>query len=53
MTNRRVQDSNSKFAAEDLQRDLRRRQAWDATNYIRSLDKFAKDVPAFNIEGQS
>ena len=28
-------------------------RAWDAKNYIRSLDSFAKEVPAFNINGQS
>ena len=31
----------------------KRRRAWDAKNYIRSLDSFAKKVPAFNIDGQS
>ena len=24
---------------------------WDAMNYIRGLDSFAKDIPAFNIKG--
>ena len=27
-------------------------RVWDAKNYIRSLDSFAKEVPAFNIKGQ-
>ena len=31
----------------------KRNRAWDANNYIRSLDYFAKEVPAFNIHGQS
>ena len=55
MTNRHVQGSNSKFATEDKQSGscANRRQAWDAQNYIRSLDSFAKDVPSFNIKGQS
>ena len=29
------------------------KRAWDARNYVRNLDIFAKDVPAFNINGQS
>ena len=29
------------------------KRAWDARNYVRGLDIFAKDVPAFNINGQS
>ena len=55
MTNRHVQGSNSKIAAKDRQGGgcASRRQAWDAKNYIRSLDSFAKEVPAFNIQGQS
>ena len=28
-------------------------RAWDATNYIRSLDSFGKEVPAFNLHGQT
>lgn len=28
-----------------------RGSSWDATNYVRSLDSFAKDIPAFNIAG--
>ena len=28
-------------------------RVWDAQNYIRSLDSFAKEIPAFNIHGQS
>ena len=55
MTNRHAQGSNSKIAAKDKQGGscASRRQAWDAKNYIRSLDSFAKEVPAFNIQGQS
>ena len=55
MTNRHAQGSNSKITAKDIQGGscARRRQAWDAQNYIRSLDSFAKEVPAFNIQGQS
>ena len=34
-------------------RNVFKSRAWDATNYIRSLDSFAKEVPAFNINGQS
>ena len=26
-------------------------RAWDARNYIRSLDSYGKNVPTFNIEG--
>ena len=29
----------------------RKNKSWDATNYIRGLDSFAQDVPAFNIGG--
>ena len=54
MTNRRVQGNNSRVDTEDNQRSCtRKRQAWDAKNYIRSLDSFGKEVPAFNINGQS
>ena len=44
MINRRAQGSYSKKG--------RNNRAWDARNYIRSLDSFAKEVPAFNIQGQ-
>ena len=26
---------------------------WQINNFIRSIDKFARDVPAFNIKGES
>ena len=42
MNNRRAKDSIT-----------RKNRAWDAQNYIRSLDSFAKEVPAFNIHGNS
>ena len=32
---------------------VRTNRAWHAQNYIRSMDSFAKDIPAFNINGQS
>ena len=53
LTNRHAQGSNRTIDTEDLKGGgcARRRQAWDATNYIRSLDSFAKEVPAFNING--
>ena len=53
MTNRHVQGNNSKFATDDFNGTscTRRRKAWDAQNYIRSLDSFGKEVPAFNIQG--
>ena len=41
MTNRRAQSSYSKKGRTD--------RVWDARNYIRNLDAFAKEVPAFNI----
>ena len=42
LTNRRANGSN-----------INKSRAWDAKNYIRSLDSFAKEVPSFNIDGQS
>ena len=41
LTNRRAQSSNINNSD----------RAWDAKNFIRSLDSFAKEVPAFNIHG--
>ena len=29
------------------------KRAWDARNYVRNLDIFGKDVPAFNINGEA
>ena len=48
MTNRHAQGSDPK--AKSFSQKYR---AWDAKNYIRGLDSFAKEVPAFNIHGQS
>ena len=47
-TSYRVQEKEPKEGGGD-----RTHRAWDAQNYIRSLDSFAKDVPAFNIGGDS
>ena len=49
MTNRHAQGSSSEITTGCGGK----RRAWDAQNYIRSLDSFAKEVPAFNIKGQS
>ena len=46
MTNRHAKGSNIKdkgFGG--------KRRVWDAMNNIRSLDSFAKEVPAFKIQG--
>ena len=40
MTNRHAHGTNANKS-----------RVWDAKNYIRSLDSFAKEVPAFNIKG--
>ena len=49
MTNRHAKGSSSEITTGYSGN----RRAWDAQNYIRSLDSFAKEVPTFNIKGQS
>ena len=53
MTNLVPKGSDRKNATEDFNGGActRKLKSWDATNYIRSLDSFAQDVPAFNIGG--